>query len=67
MCWRVVCLCFTVIAEVVKMEVRVELMVVKGSTVYLVLVKMKYNPTPHSCMWQCVIVVGLGHLLTSES
>lgn len=32
-------------AEVLKMKVRVELMVVKGPSVYLVLVNMKYNPS----------------------
>lgn len=45
-----VCVCSCVLfldyvglAEVLKMKVRVELMVVKGPSVYLVLVNMKYN------------------------
>lgn len=46
-----VCVCVPVcffldyvgLAEVLKMKVRVELMVVKGPSVYLVLVNMKYN------------------------
>lgn len=46
----VCCVCsfldFAGMAEVVKMKVRVELMVVKGPSVYLVLVNMKYNPPP---------------------
>lgn len=59
-------------AEVLKMKVRVELMVVKGPSVYLVLVNMKYNPSlPRSlslCGSGCVLcAVGLGRLLTSES
>lgn len=44
-----VCVCLFLnyfgVVEVLKMKVRVELMVVKGPSVYLVLVNMKYNPS----------------------
>ncbi len=49
-------------AEVLKMKVRVELMVVKGPSVYLVLVNVKYNlslPLSLSLwQWLCVMCCG---------
>lgn len=47
-CMCVACACFWIrpgTAEVLKMKAGVELMVVKGPSVYLVLVNMKYNPS----------------------
>lgn len=48
-CVLCVCVCLFLdyfgVMKVQKMKVRVELMVVKGPSVYLVLVNMKYNPS----------------------
>lgn len=55
--WVYVCACFWIILgwHVWKMKVRVELMVVKGPSVYLVLFNMKYKPlsVPHSPLRPC--------------
>lgn len=70
-----VCLCarlfldYVGMAHVLKMKVRVELMVVKGPSVYLVLFNMKYKAlsVPHSPLPPVLLLKGLGRPLTSES